>query len=176
MRYVPTVTGIWKSLNLEGVEEVLLTPKSLDLPKEPSTILIDNGCWRINNRGASSGALEDHITLCELIEDPRCIFILPDVKDNKEVGCYFLNKFLERVKPKRFSLVDLEFFLDRKDLLEASEFLSIPSKRARRGKHHFDISIYHQLGSCPIEGSRSWDEFDYDPTQPIKNFVAAYSR
>lgn len=171
------MTGIWKRLDLDGVEEVLLTPKGITLPKEPKTILIDNGCWRVNVRGISPQILEDHIAICEiLVEDPRCVFILPDVDRDKDVSNYYLDRFLSVVRPRRYSLIDLEFFLDRKDLIYGSEFLSIPSKRAQMGGVHFDIAQYHQLGASPIEGGRSWDDLTYDYRKPLREAIAGYTK
>lgn len=161
MYFIPTVTSIWPRLNLEGIEEVLLTPRSILLPQEPKTLLIDNGCWAINTGRGSLDKLNEHIEIClELRKDPRCIFILPDIEKNPEASLFYLDRFLNEVKPPRFSLVDLDIYLNRTDLADGSEFLSIPARRARQA--HYDLSRYHLLGTTDRNGARSWDDLCYD--------------
>lgn len=174
MHFVPTVTRIWPRLDLEGVGEVLLTPRSADLPNYPSSIIIDNGCWSINSRKSSFKILDTHIELCkELAKDPRCIFVLPDIEPDPKASLYYLDLFLREVKPPRFSLVDMAIYLDRTDLIEGSEFLSIPARRLK--KANFNLQKYHLLGTTKVNGARSWDDLDYD-TENVKAEVQRRSR
>ena len=177
MRYVPTVTRIWKKLDLTGVEEVLLTPVDTDLPKEPSSILVDNGCFSINRDLNLHPKLNDHIERCiELKKDPRCIFVLPDIRHNKDLAIHYMDAFLAAVKPSRFILVDVPHLLETyKHLIDDVEFLAIPSNREKRA--NFDLKRYHLFGRNPLSTeARSWDDLLFDAATPIKDQVLLRSR
>lgn len=177
MRYVPTVTRVWKKLDLTGVEEVLLTPVDSVLPKEPKSIIIDNGCFSINRDLKLHPKLNDHIELClELKNDPRCVFVLPDVRHNKDYAIHYMNVFLERIRPKRFVLVDVPHILENfKFLIDDAEFFAIPSNREKTAS--FDLRRYHLFGRNPqFSEARSWDDLLFDVDVPLKDQVLLRSR
>lgn len=170
MRFVPTVTRIWPQLDLAGVEEVLLTPISLELPQVPS-ILVDNGLFATNRRQASH-RLDSHIELCaELAKDPRCIFILPDLERDLSDCKRYIQLFLEIVQPKRYAAVDIPALTDwYGSIWGGSEFYCIPSCRATQARE--PIELYHQLGKRPRPGGRSWDDLDYDATESLLEVIS----
>jgi hypothetical protein len=181
MRYVPTVTGAWERMNLEGVDEVLLTPskRSKGLPKEPKTIIIDNGCFILNIRKkpptVAISKMKTHLELCkELSSDPRCIFVLPDYLHNTELNLFFQQEFLREIKPKRYSLVDTPM-LDETFIYHA-EFLCIPARHAKRAR--FDLSCYHLFGRLNgfMPKARSWDDLLFNDTStPMREIVSSRS-
>jgi hypothetical protein len=158
-------------MNLEGVDEVLLTPHSVMLPNEPKEILIDNGCFVINRRGGSLQNLDLHIERCKVLsKDHRCIFLLPDIESNPEAAIYYVNKFMQEVKPLRFAVVDLPIIMNEfPELVDHSEIFAIPSKRAKLASQ--DIFQYHLLGSNPQVLARSWDDLQFNSDLPIAQAV-----
>jgi hypothetical protein len=159
------------------VEEVLLTPVDTDLPKEPSSIIIDNGCFSINRDLSLHPKLNDHIERClELKKDPRCIFVLPDIRHSKDLAIHYMNVFMKRIRPKKFVLVDVPHILENyKHLIDDAEFLAIPSNREKHAS--FDLKRYHLFGRNPtFTMARSWDDLLFDATLPLKDQVLLRSR
>lgn len=186
MRFVPTVTGNWKTLNLEGVDEVLLTPSRLDngkLPTEPRTIIIDNGCYILNSKHATKKMVIErqklHLEFCKYLDDPRCIFVLPDCQRYPELNKKLVEEFLAQVKPDRYALVDKQRLYSEFDNLAVNaEILCIPFKSV--GLINFELSRYHLLGRCrgnikDYKNARSWDDCNYSSRVPIRNVIAQRS-
>jgi hypothetical protein len=180
MKYVPTVTRAWPYLDLEGVDEVLLTPSSTDLPPEPRTVLVDNGCYMINQgRCDRKTALERqarHTELCRtLAVDDRCVFVLPDLSRYPEVCQSVIDTFLQKVRPARFALVEHASFVHPAWLCHHAEFFCIKTDRFHLRLH--PDGQYHLLGRTKRDAplfllpARSWDDSDYDPLLPLRTEI-----
>jgi hypothetical protein len=161
-------------MNLEGIEEVLLSPRSIELPREPKEILIDNNCFLINRRGCDVSVLDGHIELCKVLaHDSRCVFILPDIEKDQEACKVYIQRFMDEVKPLRFALIDLPFILENFTILiDHAELFAIPSNRVASAA--FDLTHYHLLGSDPPVLARSWDDLQYDSSLPLAQAIQAH--
>lgn len=171
MLYVPTISSSWARLDLSNVTEVLLTPRSIKLPVEPELIMIDNGLSIVNRRAGYKHRLSDHIAICtELVKDSRCVFILPDLERDELEGKYYLHRFLQEVRPKRFSVVEVPWIRGAfPNLYDYAEFLSIPSRRATQVMA--PLNRYHLLGARPTSGARSWDDPLFDQDIPLRDSI-----
>jgi len=180
MRYVPTVTRRWRHLDLKGASEVLLTPSEYDrgsLPEEPSTIIIDNGGWIINTRKPEPDAVEQrvlkHIELCKDLKwDPRCVFILPDIRWSPILNRWALQAFMDQITPLRFALVDCKhILLDFPHLVDLAEFLCIPARNVEQ-RSFPDLGRYHLLGRLDGKpAARSWDDSLFDTRKALSSVI-----
>jgi hypothetical protein len=180
VKYIPTVTGAWTKMDLDGVDEVLLTPSLITpgLPKEPKTIIIDNGYLQLNlHKKPLPGVIsrmKAHLELCrKLREDRRCIFVLPSYLPNPELGLLFQKEFLNEIKPKRYAVMDTPILEER--YVYGAEFLCIPAIFSEKAR--YSISCYHLFGRLDnMPKARSWDDSLYGSFNlPIRETVRARS-